>query len=411
MLENTLLGDESMITVERKLTYAQVLLEIGVALKAGQPLLIEAPVGQEEFVSLVAQQAYAMKCPDVGILWRSDRVECARLAAGVSASAQGLCAFAEQYAQRGAAYLRLDSPDLQVFSSFSAQELSQKAVEDAKVRELFRKHAPGCGQTIACVPSQSWADVVFPELPPQQRLEQLWEAVLFCTRCKEKDPVAAWREYLAGTARKKQLLDQKGYTAFHYHDGCGTDLTICPAQGDNWKGSCIPSKDRISVPNIPTEEVFLTPHKYQVNGTVHSTMPLNYKGTLIDGIELEFQNGRIVRAGARQGEELLRAIIDTDEGSHHLGEMALVDQASGIASVGRVFYTTLYDENASCHLAIGNALGFVRDADERERRGMNTSKVHVDFMIGSDRLCIDGQLPDGSWESVFVDGHWAKTLK
>lgn len=384
-----------MISQEDKKIYARVLLEIGIDLKAGQPLLVEAPVGQEEFVRLLRDQAYAMGCSDMGVLWRTDTPD---------------LTMAEEYAVRGAGYLRLDSPQVQEFSNMSAQDLSKKGVQEAKVREIFRSKAAGCGQTIACVPSQSWADLVFPDLPSEQRLEQLWETVLECTRCREVDPTAAWKDYLDKTARKKKLLDQKGYTEFYYHDGCGTNLHIRPAEGDIWKGSCIPAKDRVSVPNIPTEEVFLTPHKYGVNGAVHSTLPLNYKGNLIEEIELEFENGRIVDLKAARGEELLRAIVDTDEGGRYLGEMALVDQSSGIARTGRVFYTTLYDENASCHLAIGNALGFVRDPAERERRGMNTSSLHVDFMIGSDSLCIDARLPDGTWEPVFVNGHWALTL-
>lgn len=314
-------------------------------------------------------------------------------------------AAADYYAQRGAAYLRLDSPDLTAFHDVPVEALAQKAREDGQVREIFRKKAAGCGQTIACVPGAAWADAVFPDLPQDRRMDALWDAVLQCTRCKEPDPIQAWMNYLDHTARRKQMLDNKGYTAFHYH-GEGTDLTICPAQ-DKWKGSCVRSEDRVSVPNIPTEEVFLTPHKYRVDGTVVSTMPLNYKGRLIEGIELEFREGRIIRHTAKRGAELLAAIIETDEGSHYIGEMALVDQASPIARLNRVFYTTLYDENASCHIAIGSALGRIRDPGEREARGMNTSSVHVDFMVGSDTLCIDGLLPSGQWEPVFQNGRWA----
>ncbi len=396
-----------MITEEKKRTYAHVLLTVGTALKPGQPLFLEMPAGQESFAALLAGEAYAMGCPDVGILWRSDAVDRSRLAAGLPAKSDTAELLAERYAERGAAYLRLDSPDLEMFAGLPVQALAQKAAGDARPREIFRKKAAGCGQTIACIPGTAWANAVFPELPPEERLDALWDAVLQCTRCDQADPVAAWEQYLATTAQKKELLDKKGYTAFHYYDGDGTDLTICPVQGDFWKGSCIRTKDRVCVPNIPTEEVFLTPHKYKVNGTVHSTMPLNYKGTLIEGIELEFQEGRIVRCHAARGAQMLASIIETDDGSHYIGEMALVDQSSPLARMGKVFYTTLFDENASCHIAIGNALGPVHDPAERERRGMNSSQLHVDFMVGSDALCIDGQLPDGAWEPVFINGHWA----
>lgn len=395
------------MTLDDKRRYARVLLRTGVDLKEGQCLFVEAPVGQEAFTALLAQEAYAMGCPDVGILWRSDLTDAARLRAGTQAGANGADELAQRYADRKAAYLRLDCPDLKAFEDIPAERLAEKALRDGNVRAIFRAGAAGCGQTIACVPGQSWADAVFPELPEEKRLEALWAAVLHCTRCDTPDPEAAWADYLKKTAERKAMLTERGYTAFHYHDAMGTDLTVSPAEKAFWMGSCIRSQDRVCVPNIPTEEVFLTPHKYKVTGTVRSTMPLNFKGTLIEGIRLKFENGRITEYQAEKGSEALSSIIETDEGSHYIGEIAFVDQSTPIAQLGKLFYTTLYDENASCHIAIGNALGAVSDPKEREARGMNTSQVHVDFMIGSDRLCIDGRRRDGSWEAVFVNGHWA----
>lgn len=395
------------VTLENKRRYARALLRVGVDLKDGQSLFVEAPAGQEAFVALLAEEAYAMGCPDVGILWRSDLTDAARLKAEAEGWMSGAEDMAQHYADRKAAYLRLECPDLKAFEGISAERLTEKALQDGKVRTIFRMKAAGCGQTIACVPGKSWADVVFPELPEEHRLEALWSAVLYCTRCDTPDPEAAWNDYLIKTADKKKLLGEKGYTEFHFHDAAGTDLVISPAEKAFWMGSCIRSEDRVSVPNVPTEEIFLTPHKYKVNGTVHATMPLNFKGTLIEGIWLKFENGRITEYGAEKGSDTLASIIETDEGSHYIGEMAFVDQSTPIAQLGRLFYTTLYDENASCHIAIGNALGPVRDPDEREARGMNSSQIHVDFMIGSDRLCIDGKRADGSWEAVFVNGRWA----
>ena len=395
------------VTIEDKRRYARVLLRVGVDLKDGQSLFVDAPVGQEEFVALLAEEAYAMGCPDVGVLWRSDLTDAARLRAGAEPGMSGGEELAQYYAGKKAAYLRLDCPDLTVFQGIPAERLNQKALRDGKAREIFRAKAAGCGQTIACVPGKSWADAVYPELPEGERLEALWAAVLHCTRCDTPDPEAAWKDYLEKTADRKKMLGERGYTEFHYRDGAGTDLTVSPAEKAFWMGSCIRTEDRVSVPNIPTEEVFLTPHKYKVNGTVCSTMPLNFKGTLIEGIRLKFENGRIVEYGAEKGGETLASIIETDEGSHYIGEMAFVAQDTPIARLGKLFYTTLYDENASCHMAIGNALGPVRDPEEREARGMNTSRVHVDFMVGSDQLCIDGKRPDGSWEPIFINGHWA----
>ncbi len=396
-----------MVTLDDKRRYARVLLRVGVNLKEGQSLLVEAPAEQEAFTALLAEEAYAMGCPDLGILWRSDLTEAARLRAGVEIGISSAEALALHYADKKAAYLRLDCPNLRVFEKIPAEQLTKKSIQDGKVRAAFRTRAAGCGQTIACVPGKSWADAVFPELPEEKRLEALWTAVLHCTRCDAPNPETAWRDYLKKTAEKKNILGERAYTAFHYYDASGTDLMVAPAEKAFWMGSCIRSENRVCVPNIPTEEIFLTPHKYKVNGTVHSTLPLNFKGTLIEGIQLKFENGRITEYGAEKGGETLASIVETDEGSHYIGEIAFVDQRTPIAQLGKLFYTTLYDENASCHIAIGNALGPVQDLKEREARGMNSSQVHVDFMIGSDQLCIDGRRPDGSWEAIFVNGHWA----
>jgi aminopeptidase len=378
-----------------------------VDLKDGQSLFIESPVEQSEFAALLAKEAYAMGCSDVGFLWRCDTAEAARLRAGCSAETHGAEELAQHYAQMKSAFLRLECPDLNVYEGVSIERLSEKARQDSHVRSLFRTFAAGCGQTIACVPGMSWANAVYPELPENERLKALWDAVLYCTRCDAPDPEEAWREYLKKTAERKKMLGERGYTTFHYHDGDGTDLTVSPAEKAFWMGSCIPSPERTCVPNIPTEEVFLTPHKYKVNGTIRSTKPLNYKGTLIEGIRLKFENGRIVEYSAEKGGEMLASIIETDVGSHYIGEMAFVDESTPIAQLGRLFYTTLYDENASCHIAIGSAIGPVSDPKEREMLGMNSSQVHVDFMVGSSSLCIDGLKADGTWESVFIDGHWA----
>lgn len=167
------------------------------------------------------------------------------------------------------------------------------------------------------------------------------------------------------------------------------------------------TESRVWSPNIPTEEIFIAPHKYRAEGKLVSSLPLNHKGGLIEGIELTLREGRIVDYRARKGQDLLEQIIETDEGSHYLGEMALVAQDSPIAGLGRVFYTTLYDENAACHVAIGDALGLIQDPERREAMGLNTSAVHVDFMIGSSQLCVEGKLPDGTWQPILQNGLWA----
>lgn len=397
-----------MNRLEEMKSYAQVLIEIGVELKKGQPLCVEAPVGTEEFVSILAQEAYRLGCGDFGVIWKSSALDRVKMEAGQFAptapggSEEAIC---EAYAAAGAAFIRLDSPDPSAFAGIAPELLAQRAASTRQIRSVFRKKAKA-GHTIACVPQPAWADMVFPDLPKEQRMDALWDAVLTCVRCRETDPIAAWRTYQQKTTERKQLLDEKHYTAFHYQSG-QTDLHLKPAGGDIWMGGYTKTPDRISVPNIPTEEVFITPHKYSVNGHVAATMPLCYQGQLIEDIRLTFENGRIVSYDASSGRELLATIIEHDEGSHYLGEMALVDCASPIARLGRIFYTTLYDENASCHMAIGNSLGEPADSEQKEELGYNTSKIHVDFMIGSEDLNIYGQLTNGNWEPIFLNGHWA----
>lgn len=386
--------------------YAQVLVQIGVQLKPGQALCVEAPIEQRPFVELLARAAYQAGCGQFGVIWHWDALDRLGLEQGLAFENGADLAAAAHYAAKGAAMIYLDSPDLSAFADLDAPRLARRAAAIKQIRNTFRQQAPGCGLTLACLPSQPWADLVFPDLPRQQRLEALWDAVLTCTRCKEADPIEAWQQYIRFTAKRKQLLDSKGYTAFHFHGG-GNEAIFVPAQGERWKGGCMETADRVWSPNVPTEEIFLAPHKYQVEGKLVSSLPLNHKGGLIEGIELTLRQGRIVEYRAKKGQELLEQIIETDEGSHYLGEMALVAQDSPIARLGRVFYTTLYDENAACHVAIGDALGMVQDPAQREALGLNSSGVHVDFMVGSSQLSVDGKLPDGTWQPVLKNGLWA----
>lgn len=272
-------------------------------------------------------------------------------------------------------------------------------------RKLFRASKAHGGFTLACVPCQSWADRVFPDLEREKRMDALWDLVLGCMRCGEEDPVEAWKDYIRRTKLRKELLDGAGYERYRFLS-VRTDLILEPAQGARWMGGCneFPG-ERVFIPNLPTEEVFCVPHRQKVNGRVGSSLPLNYGGGLIEDFTLWLEDGRIVDYRAEKGQELLAAIIETDEGSHYLGEFALVDQRSPIAGTGRVLYTTLYDENAACHLAIGATAGPEPEGDA-QGRGFNRSALHVDFMFGSDDLRVSGRKKDGTWEDIMRNGRW-----
>ncbi|MEG1650213.1 MAG: aminopeptidase [Oscillospiraceae bacterium] len=387
--------------------YAEVLIKIGIALKEHQLLCIEAPIEQSDFVSIVAEEAYKAGCSKLHVIWKSDAVDRVKVQHQTIEVLDCDTAVAGYYADNGAGYIRLDCPDINAFKGISPEKINEMALAETKIRSIFRASKGHGGHTIACVPCKSWADMVFPDVEESERMDALWDAVLTCVRCKEADPVGAWRKYIVDTGERKAKLNEKQYQAYRYSSG-KTDLTISPVENHRWNGGCIEFVgERVFVPNIPTEEVFTVPHKYKVNGHVASTMPLNYRGQIIDDFVLWFENGRISKYEAKTGEELLKAIIDTDEGTHYIGEMAFIDQNSPIASLHRIFYTTLYDENASCHIAIGFTFGPYSTPEENDQHGYNSSKLHVDFMVGSNDMSIKGQLTDGSWEDIFIDGKWA----
>lgn len=372
---------------ERIHLYAQVILKAGIELKQGQPVCIEASREIEDFIAVMAEEIRRAGGGKTLIVLRENNIDMEVL---------------EKAAMDGAGFIKLETPSLDEKDPMDPVFYARKK-QEMTIRNLFRSRAWGCGQTVACVPCQGWADLVFPGHPENQRLSSLWEKVFSCTYCDTKNPLERWRGYIRNTMDRKKLLNRKHYEEFHYI-GENTDLTIKPALEDVWKGGCIVTPDRVCIPNIPTQEVFLTPHKYSANGRITATMPVNYGGRLIEGIQLSFENGRIVDFYAAKNQKLLEAIIETDEGSHYLGEMALVDQENPIAQMGLLFYTTLYDENAACHLAIGNAIGPDARPSDNEKRGINRSSVHVDFMVGSRELTIHGKRPDGVWEDVFRNG-------
>lgn len=315
----------------------------------------------------------------------------------------------DYHAGRGAAFIRVEKVDLEVFRDVPPQRIQQKAVADRQSRIRYSEKSGGAQSVIIDCPTPSWAKVVYPDLPPEEGLEKLWEAVFTCCRVNEPDPLAAWDAYIKNARRRRKMLEDKQYRTFHYTSK-ETDLYLSPTEPQRWNGGCceFPDKPDIFVPNVPTEEIFTCPHKYKAQGYVTSTRPLNFRGQLIDHFRLTLKDGKVVDYSADVGEEVLKAILETDEGSCYFGEMALIDKNSPISAMGTTFYTTLYDENASCHIALGLAGGPKdQSPEEMEAAGINTSVLHVDFMVGSPDMNIQGLTADGTWEDVFIDGSWA----
>lgn len=393
--------------LQKKHEYARVLVEIGCDLKKGQTVVCESPVEHADFMAILAEEAYKYGAGRFVVLWNCNAVDKVSVEAIGENYENTNRKTADYYAAEGAAMIRIESPDLDTFADVDAEKMKAKHTSDVAMRRSFRQAKPGSGSTIACLPTDSWAKLVFPDVEDKdERMAKMWDAVLSCTRCTEADPVKAWKKYISDTTERKKILDEKKYTEFKYKSA-KSDFTVAPAEGSFWMGGCMETPERVYVPNIPTEEVFQTPHKFKVNGTIGAVMPLVYGGQVIEGISLTLKDGRIVDYSAQKGYEVLKGIIETDEGSHYLGEMAFIDVSSPIASQHRVFYTTLYDENASCHVAIGNAYGPELSDEEADKLGFNKSAVHVDFMIGDETMNIEGKKADGTWEKIFENGHWA----
>jgi aminopeptidase len=276
--------------------------------------------------------------------------------------------------------------------------------------ELITRHE--INWTIVACATPAWAAAVFPDLPKDEALSRLWNAIFAASRADQLDPVAAWKEHDANLHARSGRLNEKRYSALHFR-GPGTDLRVGLADDHLWLGGGTTAGNGLyCIANMPTEEVFTTPHKDRVEGMVTSTKPLSHQGTMIEGISVRFKAGKIVEAHAARGNQVLQRMIETDEGARRLGEVSLVPQSSPIASSGLLFLNTLFDENAACHIALGQAYSTcLKDGDSLTQeqlasRGANSSLIHVDRMIGSNRIDVDGISAGGDSEPVMRAGEW-----
>ena len=266
--------------------------------------------------------------------------------------------------------------------------------------------------SLAAYPTPAWARLVFPDLPEAEAQAKLAEAIFKASRIMGKDPVADWKAHNAALRSRRDWLNGHRFAALHF-TGPGTDLTVGLADEHDWQGGASEARNGVTCnPNIPTEEVFTTPHARRVSGHVSATKPLSHQGTLIENIRVTFEEGRITEAHATKGEAVLQKVLDSDEGARRLGEVALVPHSSPISQSGLLFYNTLFDENAACHIALGQCYskcfvdGAKLSAEEIAARGGNSSVIHIDWMIGSGQIDIDGIGADGSRTPVFLKGEW-----
>ncbi|QSO46837.1 aminopeptidase [Alicyclobacillus mengziensis] len=406
--------------------YAQLALKVGLNLQRDQVLVVgygNRQVFPEhvEFARIITEVAYDMGAKFVQIDWGDEHWFRETVARGdlktLEERYRWQAQWVEQLATQGAAYLALPASNPDLFKGVDSRRVGAAERMNREIYQPFtrRRTNEEYSWSLLSVPTQSWADKVFPNLPESQRVEALWEAILFCSRALGADPVQEWTDHIARLRKRADALNQLNFRKLHY-TGSGTDLWIEFHPEHFWKAALNKTPEGIEyVPNMPTEEVFTAPMKTGVNGVVKSTMPLNHGGALIEGLELRFEGGRIVEYKADSGLEALRSIVETDEGSHYLGEVALVPVNSPIAERNILFYNTLFDENASCHLAIGMAYPLIQGGrdlarDEWEGQGLNDSLVHVDFMIGSPELNIEAELADGKTVPIMQQGRFVNSL-
>jgi aminopeptidase len=411
--------------------YAEVLVKIGANVQPGQQLLIGAgperfstPVESAHFVATLAEKAYAAGASNVQVNWFDPAI--ARLTmqhAAIGQLASYLSWKADSFMQlveQDVAFLLLYAPDPHLYRDINPERVNIVSKTEAEATHPFVQAIHGTfsvNWTLGAVATEAWASILFPDLPPDESIERTWEFICRATRADVEDPVTAWQEHLDQLGRRESYLNQARIRRLHYR-APGTDLAIELIPGGGWM-SCanISSKRGVRfIPNIPSDEVSTTPLRTGVNGTVRSTVPLNYNGVLIENIVLRFEKGKVVEASANTGLDILTGLLETDANSRYLGEIALVPADAPLALMHTIFYNTLFDENASCHLAVGSGFaatiegGAAMSEEDLLAHGVNQSATHVDFMIGSDELDIDGETESGEIVPVFRRGIWARAV-
>jgi aminopeptidase len=409
------------LTFDQKLDrLAEVAVQVGLGLRAGQELIMSAPIEALPLVRRITEHAYKAGALLVTTFYSDDPSVLARYEYAADASfdyaptwlhdaiATGFRSGAARLAIAGAnpALLAKQDPAKVARANVAASKAGKPAME------LITRHE--INWTIVACATPEWAKLVFPGEPENVAVAKLWDAIFLSSRVAVDDPVQEWREHGARLKKRMEMLNAKRLYALHFK-GPGTDLTVGLADDHLWAGGGTTAGNGVYCqPNIPTEECFTTPHKDRVNGTVRASKPLSHQGTLIENIAVRFENGRIVEATASAGEDVLNRLISTDDGARRLGEVALVPHSSPIAQSGVLFWNTLFDENAASHIALGQAYstciidGEKMDADQLAAVGANASLIHVDWMIGSGEMDVDGVTADGAAEPLMRKGEWVE---
>ena len=398
--------------------YARLIVRCGVNVQKGQEVLIYADLDQPEFVQMVVEEAYKAKAKKVTVEWDYQPLQKLHVrhqsVKTMGEVTEWQKAKLQHFVDVVPCRIHLVSEDPDGLKGINMEKLAKARQLRYPIVKPYHDQLENKDQwCIAAVPGAAWAKKVFPGMRTSAAMEKLWEAILFTSRVTD-DPVKAWQEHNADLHDRCAYLNSLNIRSLHYTADNGTDLTVGMIPEGEWKGGGDTSLQGIFFnPNIPTEECFISPKRGQAEGIVYSTKPLSYQGQLIENFSVRFENGKAVEVKAEKGEELLKTMISMDDGAAYLGECALVPQRSPIAESGILFYNTLFDENAACHLALG--MGFAdtiqdfqnKTLEECRALGINDSMIHEDFMIGCDSLNIDGICEDGKVVPIFRGGNWA----
>jgi len=388
---------------DRLTRYAELAVRVGANVRPGQTLFVDGDTAHAELIRTLADAAYRAGACYVDVRYADQHVRKAMIGLGPDAALDHspLWLQTRMSAMGGNAHLvTTGDPEPTLLADLDGERVGR-----ARMREMIeiarrQLEARAVNWSAVAFPNEGWAMQVFGE----PDVERLWQAVAFCTRLDEPDPVAAWRAHMQRLDMRAASLNQLAFDAIRYR-GPGTDLTVGLLPNAKWMSALFRTSDGIEyVPNMPTEEVFTTPDRLQADGTVRSSRPLALNGDLIEGLRLTLRNGRIVDVQADRGAGVVRGQVGIDEGAARLGELALVDGTSRVGQTGLTFFDTLYDENATCHIAYGFGVPEVFDGDPGD--GMNVSNVHTDFMIGGPELEVDGLTTDGRGVPILRGDVW-----
>ncbi|RXW00561.1 aminopeptidase [Enterococcus faecalis] len=403
--------------------YARLIAETGVNVQDNHTVVLQISVDQAPLARLITEEAYRLGAAEVIVQWSDETIQREFLAHAATDRIENVPQYkidqTDDWIAKGASRISVVSSNPDALAGVDAQRVAAFQAANGKALVNLRKatQANKVSWTVVAAASEGWAAKVFPELATsEEQVDALWNEIFKTTRIYEENPVIAWDIHDKKLQEKAAELNEQQFTALHY-TAPGTDLTIGLPKNHLWEGAgSYNARGEEFMANMPTEEVFTAPDSRRVDGYVSSTKPLSYAGTIISGMKFTFKDGKVVDFSAEQGEEALKNLLAIDEGAKHLGEVALVPDPSPISQSGLIFYNTLFDENASNHLAFGSAYAFnlqggtEMSEEELAEAGLNRSQTHVDFMVGSDKMNIDGIKEDGTIVPVFRNGDWAIVL-